>query len=225
MRGVSDHWLELQVGVAGVQGYSHEPAQPAAACAASATTRPHSARSTEPEGISPPRIDQGTPGLCARSALPSIRTVHLRRALLLFAIVLGLAAIAASVSRPGDNTSERGTSSPGVSQATDTERAPTASPGSADAAEPLAAVTFDNPEREPTRRVSAGQATTVLVEVDEPGEVEIPDLGLSAPGEPLTPARFEVFSAEPGTHEVLFTPAAADEPDEVGTLAIEPEDG
>lgn len=158
-------------------------------------------------------------------ALPSIRTVHLRRALLLFAIVLGLAAIAASVSRPGDSTSERATSSPGVPQATETERAPTASPGSADTAEPLAAVTFDNPEREPTRRVSAGQATTVLVEVDEPGEVEIPDLGLSAPGEPLTPARFEVFSAEPGTHEVLFTPAAADEPDEVGTLAIEPEDG
>ena len=151
--------------------------------------------------------------------------MHLRRALLLFAIVLGLAAIAASVSRPRDTTGERATTPPAVPQATETERAPTASPGSANAAEPLAAVTFDNPEREPTRRVAAGQATTVLVEVDEPGQVEIPDLGLSAPGEPLTPARFEVFSAEPGTHEVLFTPAAADEPDEVGTLAIEPEDG
>jgi hypothetical protein len=153
--------------------------------------------------------------------------VHLRRALLLFAIVLGLAAIAASVSRPPDSTSERATPSPGVPPATETEGAPTVSPGSADTAESGTGtrVTFDDPEREPTRRVPAGQAATVLVEVDEPGEVEIPDLGLSAPGEPLTPARFELFVAEPGTHEVLFTPAAADEPDEIGTLAIEPENG
>jgi len=151
--------------------------------------------------------------------------VHLRRALLLFAIVLGLAAIAASVSRPRDSTSERATPPPGALPATETEPAPTASPGSADTAEAAAAVTFDDPEREPTRRVPAGQAATVLVEVDEPGEVEIPDLGLSAPGDPLTPARFDVFVSDPGTHEVLFTPAAADEADEVGTLAIEPEDG
>lgn len=150
--------------------------------------------------------------------------VHLRRALLLFAIVLGLAAIAASVSRPQDPASERATPDP-VAPATETERTPTVSPGSAGTSEPPRQVTFADAEREPTRRVPAGQATTVLVEVDEPGEVEIPDLGLSASGDPLTPARFEIFRAEPGTHEVLFTAATADEPDEVGTLAIEPEEG
>ena len=150
--------------------------------------------------------------------------VHLRRALLLFAIVLGLAAIAASVSRPRDNASERATPGP-VAPATDTERAPTVSPGTADTGGPLAQVTFDDAEEEPTRRVPAGRAATVLVEVEEPGEVEIPDLGLSAPGHPLTPARFEIFGAEPGTHEVLFTGAAGDESDEVGTLAIEPDEG
>jgi hypothetical protein len=150
--------------------------------------------------------------------------VHLRRALLLFAIVLGLAAIAASVSRPGDNASERATPGP-VAPPTETERTPTVSPGTADTGDPRAQVTFDDAGREPTRRVPAGQATTVLVEVDEPGQVEIPDLGLSAPGEPLTPARFEIFAAEPGTHEVLFTAAAADESDEVGTLAIESDEG
>jgi hypothetical protein len=150
--------------------------------------------------------------------------VHLRRALLLFAIVLGLAAIAASVSRPRDSTTERATPAP-VAPPTETERRPTVSPGTADTGDPLAQVTFDDAEGEPTRRVPAGRAATVLVEVEEPGEVEIPDLGLSATGDPLTPARFEIFGAEPGTHEVLFTAAAADESDEVGILAIEPDEG
>ena len=159
------------------------------------------------------------------ASLPSIRSVHLRRALLLFAIVLGLAAIAASVSRPRDGADERATSAPGASPPAQTESAPTVSPGSADSGEALAEVTFGDSDREPTRRIAVDQATTVLVEVDEPGEVEIPDLGLSAPGEPLTPARFEIFGSEPGTHEVLFTPAAGDESDEVGTLAIELDEG
>ena len=151
--------------------------------------------------------------------------MHLRRALLLFAIVLGLAALAASVSRPRDDASERATPAPGFPPPTETESSPTVSPGGADASEPLAHVTFEDTEGKRTRRVPAGQATTVLVEVDEPGQVEVPELGLSASGDPLTPARFEIFSSEPGTHEVLFTPAAGDESSRVGTLAIEPDGG
>jgi hypothetical protein len=150
--------------------------------------------------------------------------VHLRRALLLFAIVLGLAAIAASVSRPGEERTDA-VPAPGLPPPTETDKAPTVSPGNADAGERLAQVTFGDAAREPTRRVSAGQATTVLVEVDEPGQVEIPDLGLSAPGDPLTPARFEIFRSQSGAHEVLFTPASGDESRAVGTLAIEPDAG
>ena len=97
--------------------------------------------------------------------LPSIRVVHLRRALLLFAIVLGLAALAASISRPRDSANEQATPGP-VPPPTETERAPTASPGNANTSDPLAQVTFSDAEDEPTRRVPAGQATTVLVEVD-----------------------------------------------------------
>ena len=149
--------------------------------------------------------------------------MHLRRALLLFAIVLGLAAIAASVSRPREGVSERATPAPGFPPPTETDQTPTVSPGSAGPSRPLTQVTFDDSARKPTRRVPAGQATTVLVEVDEPGQVEIPDLGLSAPGDPLTPARFEIFASESGSHEVLFTPAAGDESREVGMLAIEPD--
>ena len=151
--------------------------------------------------------------------------VHLRRALLLFAIVLGLAAIAASVSRPREERSDQPTPAPGFPPPTETERTPTVSPGNADPGEPLAQVTFGDEARKPTRRVAAGQATTVLVEVDEPGQVEIPDLGLSAPGDPLTAARFEIYRSESGAHEVLFTPAAGDESREIGTLAIEPDGG
>jgi hypothetical protein len=151
--------------------------------------------------------------------------VHLRRALLLFAIVLGLAAVAASVSRPREERSDRAVSAPGVPPASESHKTPTVSPGNAEPGEPLAEVTFDDAAREPTRRVSAGQATTVLVEVDAPGQVEIPDLGLSAPGDPLTPARFEIFRSQSGAHEVLFTPASGDESRAVGTLAIEPDEG
>lgn len=146
--------------------------------------------------------------------------MHLRRALLLFAIVLGLAAIAASVSRPRDEPAERAAPAP-----TQTAPAPTVSPGSADTGEPLTEVTFDDPEREVTRRVRAGQAATVLVEVDEPGEVEIPDLGLSSFGDPITPARFDVFASAPGSYQVLFTSASGDESTAVGTLTVAAEPG
>jgi hypothetical protein len=161
----------------------------------------------------------------APAPLPSIRPVHLRRALLLFAIVLGLAAIAASVSRPREERSDQPVPAPGFPPRTETEKTPTVSPGNADPGESIAQVSFGRGGRKATRRVAAGQATTVLVEVGEPGQVEIPDLGLSAPGDPLTPARFEIYRSKSGAHEVLFTPAAGDESRQVGTLAIEPGGG
>lgn len=149
--------------------------------------------------------------------------MHLRRALLLFAIVLALAAIAASVTRPGDEPSR---SNEPVSPPAATERAqpPTVAPGSAAPERPIDAVTFAA-GGEDALWIPAGRGATVLVEVEEPGEVQIPDLGLSAPAAPLTPARFEIFAAEPGSHEVLVTSAAGDEPREVGTLTVEADEG
>jgi len=151
--------------------------------------------------------------------------VHLRRALLLFGIVLGLAAIAASVSRPRDEAGERARSAPSAPPTALTERTPAVSPGSAESGGARADVVFGATGGELSRRIPVGGASTVLVEVDEPGQVEIPDLGLSAPADPLTPARFEIFGSEPGTHEVLFAPASGDDSNEVGTLAIEPDEG
>jgi hypothetical protein len=146
--------------------------------------------------------------------------VHIRRALLLFAIVLGLAAIAASVSRTSDESPERADDAV-APPATDRGQTPTVAPG--DATTGVVVLVFDT-AREQTRHVEVGQPATLLMEVDEPAQVEIPDLGLSGVGDPLTPARFEVLANEPGRHQIELTPAASDEPQAGGTLVVKAPD-
>jgi hypothetical protein len=144
--------------------------------------------------------------------------VHIRRALLLFAIVLGLAAIAASVSRSPEE-SGGGESQPAVPS--EAERAPSPSVSSGDAA-PASGVrelVFEA-DRDQTRRLNAGQPAAVLVEVDEPGLVEIADLGLTAPAEPLTPARFEIRTSDPERLDITFTAAEDDVSSPAGTLVV-----
>jgi hypothetical protein len=139
--------------------------------------------------------------------------VHLRRALLLFAIVLGLAAVAASVSRPRDE------SDPPPVQTTPE---PTVAPGTAedesssggevelyfDAADPRA------------HGMDAGQAATVFVAVPGAGQVGIADLGMSSTAEPLTPARFEVLTSQTGRFPITFVAAGGEEPADAGTLVV-----
>jgi hypothetical protein len=141
--------------------------------------------------------------------------VHLRRAVLLFAIVLGLAAFAASVSRTGNDSrdSERAATPPAE------QGEPTVSPGNA--GQPTETLRFEA-EREQVRRLEEGRAATLLVSVDEPGQVEIPLLGLAAPAEPLTPARFDVFGSEAGRYPIVFVAASDDEPLPAGTLDVTP---
>jgi len=144
--------------------------------------------------------------------------VHIRRALLLFAIVLGLAAIAASVSRSPDDS---GDSEPPPVVPSETEKPPSPSVSAGDAA-PVSGVrelVFEA-DRDQTRQLDAGQPATVLVEVEEPGMVEIADLGLSAPAEPLTPARFEILTSNPDRIDITFTAAEDDSPGPAGTLVV-----
>jgi hypothetical protein len=139
--------------------------------------------------------------------------VHLRRALLLFAIVLGLAAIAASVSQQPRESGERAERPPAP--------APEETPSvSAPPARGTVELTF-NAEREKSRSLDSGRPATVFVEVDEPGLVEIPDLGLSSPADPLTPARFDVLVSRPGTHPIVFTPVSEDAAKPAGVLVVE----
>jgi hypothetical protein len=148
----------------------------------------------------------------------SIGFVHLRRALLLFAIVLGLAAIAASVSRSPDESSESD-SQPAVQSGSENAPEPSVSPGNATPTAGVKELVFDA-ARDQTRRVDAGQPATVLVEVDEPGLVEIANLGLIAPAEPLTPARFDVPARNPERLAITFTPVDGDTPNDAGTLVV-----
>jgi hypothetical protein len=138
--------------------------------------------------------------------------VQIRRAQLLFAIVLGMAALVASLSRPPE---ERSTKEPREQPG----RAPaTASPAPAD--NPPRPVSF-NAASEESRRVPASRATTLEISVDQPGSVELPGLGLTASTDEHTPARFAVFPTRPGRYEILFTPADGDETRPAGTLVVD----
>jgi hypothetical protein len=151
----------------------------------------------------------------ARGARTSIGFVHVRRALLLFAVVLGLAALAASVSRQPEE-SRRSAEQPAAGAEAAPE--PEASPGVATPSSSPVEVVFEA-ERDQSRRVDAGQPATVLVKPDQPGLVEIPDLGVTAPADPLTPARFDLLVSEAGRYDIAFTPAGGTS-SAAGTLVV-----
>lgn len=144
--------------------------------------------------------------------------MHLRRALLLFAIVLGLAAVAASVSRPRENDNPPPT--------TEAQRPPAVEPGTApeapagESAPGSVEVTFDA-DSPKAHRIGASQAATVIVEVPEPGQVSIDLLGQTDTAEPTTPASFDVLTSSPGRYPITFVPADTNETLEAGTLVVE----
>jgi hypothetical protein len=142
--------------------------------------------------------------------------MHLRRALLLFAIVLGLAAVAASISRPAnvDDEAPPAATTPSVSPGS-APPSPLATPGHG---RPVA-IDFDagDPRARPLER---GRAASVTVAVESPGVVEIPGLGVSTAAEPLTPARFDVLPTQRGRYRIRFVPAAGDAARHAGTLVV-----
>ena len=140
--------------------------------------------------------------------------MHIRRALLLFAIVLGMAALVASFSRPPE---ERTTTEP--SQEPGPEK--TAAPAPVDT--PPQPISLDATSRD-RRRLEQGRAATVEVSVDEPGSVEVPDLGLTSSADEHTPARFEVFPTRAGSYAILFRPADGDRSRPAGTLVVTAEE-
>jgi hypothetical protein len=137
--------------------------------------------------------------------------VHLRRALLLFAIVLGLAAIVASLVRP-DRAPERGRSEPPPTPKQGTSPPPTAA-GAAQAR-------FRAGGRREIRRVAIGRPAVVSVASTRAGLVSIPELGLNGSAEPGTPAHFELFETRPGRFPLLFSAAGSDRQERIGTLVL-----
>ena len=143
--------------------------------------------------------------------------MHLRRALLLFAIVLGMAALVASLSRPIEDRREQSTTP------TETEPGPpTATQGTApvgDTATLPKTLTFRASEAE-SKKLEAGQAVTVYVAVSEPCSVDIPDMGVTAAADPVTPARFDLLASRPGRYPLLFTPAGEETAEPAGSLVV-----
>jgi hypothetical protein len=141
--------------------------------------------------------------------------VHLRRALLLFAIVLGLAAVAASVSRPRGDSTQTDALRPAPTESTP---APTAEPGPGTGPGRVE-LFFDASDPKP-HGMRPGQAGTVFVAVPHAGQVKIDDLGMSSTAEPVTPARFEVLTSQTGRFPITFDPAGRGEESRAGTLVV-----
>ncbi len=131
--------------------------------------------------------------------------MHLRRALLLFAIVLGFAALAATVSEAPPR---------------DRARPPAAAslpPGGVRPPVRLELSANDGPR---SLRLAAGNAATLTVSVREPGEVEMERPPLISPAAPSTPASFPLLIDGPGRYPVLFRPADSGERRRVATLIV-----
>jgi hypothetical protein len=137
--------------------------------------------------------------------------VHLRRALILFAVVLGLAGLAAAVSKPGAHHGAGTSTSQGLPEATPAPQPEGAAP---------VRLGFSDRGKPRTQRLRVGLAATVIVTVHVAGDVELHGLGLTLPAEPLTPARFDVLASQPGRYAVRFTPAAQGATKTIGVLRV-----
>lgn len=138
--------------------------------------------------------------------------MHIRRAVLLFAIVLALSAVAASISPPS-----RQTQAPqGATTETTTETPPRPTLA------PPRTVAMQDPagRRRPELRVTGEGHVTLDVSTETPGEVNIAALDLTQPAEPGTAATFDLYLTSAGRYPVTFTPADATRAAPVGVLVI-----
>jgi hypothetical protein len=133
--------------------------------------------------------------------------MHLRRALLLMALILGVVALVeALVPVPR----QRGATQPPAPAAPPSEPAPTRT------------LQVRYPPRAPVPRLRVGTGSHVVLQVSTstPGEASIPTLGLVQAAEPATPAPFDLLAARPGTYEISFDPASDGRTAPVGQLVV-----
>lgn len=137
--------------------------------------------------------------------------MELRRALLLFAIVLGVAAVVTSLSSSSKNEGRSGPATPPPAITADAPQGSGSAP----------AVRFNADRAPATKALRAGRAGTVTVSSEQPGEVRIDSLGLSAAVEPSSPAAFNVYETEPGRHGITLEAAGGVQERSLGVLAIQ----
>ena len=127
-----------------------------------------------------------------------------------------MAAIASTIARTPDRDGNRAAES----SATTTGPSASAAEPTPDSPQPTT-IEFRPAAKPQTREFEVGQPATVLVDVETPGQVDIPSLGLTQPAEPLTPAVFELLVDEAGSHPITVQPAAPETlPSKVGTLEV-----
>jgi hypothetical protein len=131
--------------------------------------------------------------------------MHFRRAILLFALVLGLAALAAAVS-----PSRVAKTPPPVPPAGDSR---------AEAATRELAFAVGG---KPVRRAREGEHLVVSVASEAGGLATIPRLGRTASVGPAAPARFDLLAPPPGRYDVMIAVSGTNEPRRVGTLVTLP---
>jgi hypothetical protein len=136
---------------------------------------------------------------------PTIERVHFRRAILLFALVLGLAALAAAVSP------SRVAKGPALAPP---------SPGSP--AEPATRELAFAVGGKRVRRAREGEHVVVSVASEAGGLATIPRLGRTASVGPAAPARFDLLAPPPGRYDVMIAVSNTSEPKRIGTLVTRP---
>jgi hypothetical protein len=135
--------------------------------------------------------------------------MHLRRALILFALVLGLTALAASIA-PAPPVPQEQPVTPPVQPPV---------PPPAAGARTLAFASPVPRRGPPARKVVPGTHVVVEVVSVSPGDVRIPKLGRIRSVTPSAPARFDLLAPPAGRYDVLFQPPLAlGPPVRVGTL-------
>ena len=121
--------------------------------------------------------------------------MHLRRAALLMALVLGVAALVEALAPVPRNRGRTG-------------GPPTAAQPRVGAPPRTLEVRYPAPRRIPRFQVAAGAHVVLQVDTSVAGEASVPALGLVQTAEPDTPARFDVLVSQVGAFGVLFDPAA-----------------
>jgi hypothetical protein len=132
--------------------------------------------------------------------------MHLRRAMLLMALILGAVAVVEAVA-------------PVPRQRTPTERPPVAAPPAGVAPVRTLELRYPSAKRVPRIRVAKGAHVVLEVASSQPGEASVAKLGLVQPAEPATPARFDLLAVSPGTYQVAFAPSAGGSA-RVGSLVV-----
>jgi hypothetical protein len=127
---------------------------------------------------------------------PYDRPVQLRRGLLLFALVLSAVSLGAALSAPRDEGGEPATPAPAP-------RSDTPAVTAIELRQPA-------PETPPVRQVRTGAHVVLRVSAREPGNVEIPGLGLLQPVSPGTPAVFDLLATRPGRYDVELVTLGAE---------------